>query len=277
MSAALTTQPVPDTGASPPSVCLPDVETPSESATSGKPEDVGAEQLPRVATGEFAAAMAGAGYAIFPCRLVPKSGGNPGFDKPPTTIHGFKDATTDPDEARRLWSEHPGSLLAIATGEASNIVVIDLDGHKHPEAQKWFERNAVWFEGAYTYETVSGGKHYVFAYPDAETLADYWGGIRSRAGKLAPGVDVRGNGGYAIYYAANGLPSSGEIKPVPPGLLEQLLACEMKINLGDDRKERKAAGEPGDFDKLPRPYKLKMVSTCLEAIGASNPTLALQL
>lgn len=36
-------------------------------------------------------------------------------------------ATTDPDTIRRYWSEHPTANIAMATGEASGIIVVDLD------------------------------------------------------------------------------------------------------------------------------------------------------
>ena len=56
-------------------------------------------------------------YCVFPCRP----------DKRPACPHGFKDASTDPTDVIRLWGEHPGVLVGVATGAPSQISVLDID------------------------------------------------------------------------------------------------------------------------------------------------------
>ena len=66
-----------------------------------------------------ALALAARGFHIFPCR--PR-------DKRPATANGLKDATTDPDIIRAWWRQQPDNNIAIATGPASGIFVVDVDG-----------------------------------------------------------------------------------------------------------------------------------------------------
>ena len=59
------------------------------------------------------------GWPVFPCK--------PGT-KEPATRHGFRDATTDPDQIRSWWTRLPEANLAIATG-APGPDVLDVDQH----------------------------------------------------------------------------------------------------------------------------------------------------
>lgn len=59
------------------------------------------------------------GWPVFPCR--------PG-SKEPATRHGFRDASTDPDQIWSWWRRHPDANLAIATG-APGPDVLDVDKH----------------------------------------------------------------------------------------------------------------------------------------------------
>jgi hypothetical protein len=68
---------------------------------------------------QTALALAARGFHIFPCR--PR-------DKRPATANGLKDATTDPDIIRAWWRQQPNNNIAIATGPASGVFVVDVDG-----------------------------------------------------------------------------------------------------------------------------------------------------
>ena len=69
--------------------------------------------------GTLGAALAYAerGWAVFPCQ-----------GKHPLTKHGCKDATTDAAALRRLWQRFPPPNIGLATGKASGIWVLDVDG-----------------------------------------------------------------------------------------------------------------------------------------------------
>ena len=71
------------------------------------------------ATLRRALAYAARGWPVFPCQ--------PG-QKIPATTHGYRDATTDPDQITAWFSRHPGRNLAIATG-APGPDVLDVDQH----------------------------------------------------------------------------------------------------------------------------------------------------
>src|SRR5579859_4487703 len=66
-----------------------------------------------------AMAYARRGWPVFPCQ--------PGA-KMPATRHGFRDATTDPQQIRWWWDRQPAANVAIATG-APGPDVLDVDKH----------------------------------------------------------------------------------------------------------------------------------------------------
>ena len=117
---------------------------------------------------------------VFPCRVK---------DKRPATANGVKDATIDPDVIQGWWREEPEFNIALATGATSGIFVTDIDG---PDAEAELRK----LEAQYgpippTVESITArGRHLYFQYPDQP--------VRNSAGKLAPGIDVRGESGYAL-------------------------------------------------------------------------------
>src|SRR6266404_2185075 len=62
--------------------------------------------------------LADRGLAVFPCQ--PQS-------KRPATMHGAKDATRDPGAIETWWRQVPIYNLAVATGQVSGIIVLDVD------------------------------------------------------------------------------------------------------------------------------------------------------
>src|SRR5690606_16591863 len=55
--------------------------------------------------------------------------------KAPLTPHGFRDASTDPEQISAWWQRWPDALVAVPTGRQSGILVVDID----PEALPWYE------------------------------------------------------------------------------------------------------------------------------------------
>jgi len=118
---------------------------------------------------------AGYGWSIFPCH-----------QKRPLTGHGLLDATTDPEVIRQWWAKWPDANVAVALAA---LVVIDIDG---PEGEATLARLIRQF-GALpeTLESKTGrGRQLFFAAGGAE--------IHNSAGKLGPGLDIRGKGGYVV-------------------------------------------------------------------------------
>jgi hypothetical protein len=132
-----------------------------------------------------ALALAAEDHAVFPCRP----------DKRPATPHGFKDATRDPDTIRDLWRRWPGDLIGIATGEVSDLAVLDIDAK--PNGRDWWAEHRGHLPVTRTVRTRSGGLHLYFRHVS---------GLRCSASVIAPAIDVRADGGYVIAWAAAGLP-----------------------------------------------------------------------
>lgn len=100
---------------------------------------------------------------------------------------GFKAATTDPAVIRRMFSCTEAELIGVPTGIVSGIDALDIDprhgGHD------WLAENVRRLPETRTHRTRSDGRHLLFKADPR---------VRCSAGRIAPGVDVRAQGGYAI-------------------------------------------------------------------------------
>ena len=100
-------------------------------------------------------------------------------------IEWAKEATTKEQTINRWWRLHPNDNVAVATG--SSFIVLDIDG-PHGEAQL----EARGYEIPETLEVKTGKGRHLYFQGDAT--------IRNKVGLIngAPGVDVRGEGGYVV-------------------------------------------------------------------------------
>lgn len=148
--------------------------------------------------------LAERGVPVFPCL------GN----KRPACPNGFKEATRDPAAVQALFRRYPGSLIGMPTGPASQFDVLDLDMDKG--ADEWLSEHCTRLPFTRKHNTRSGGYHILFRHHP---------GLRNSAGKLGPGVDVRAEGGYVVWWPATGLPVSNPqtLANWPAWVLEALL------------------------------------------------------
>lgn len=129
-----------------------------------------------------ALAIAATGVPVFPC----------GANKAPVCVGGFNRATCNPASIRALFAHRAAVLIGMPTGPASGVIVIDIDP-RH-DGNEWLEANRYRLPATRTHGTMSGGSHFLFN--------DSGHGIRNSAGVskngkgIAPGIDVRGAGGY---------------------------------------------------------------------------------
>jgi len=124
------------------------------------------------------------GFAVFPC------GGSNG--KKPLTPHGFKDASTDPKQIEEWWTTHPNANIAIATGEMSGLVVLDIDNKNGKDGSSTLlelEKQHGTLPPTLQQSTPSGGYHLFFQYPGTKT--------KSRT-DIREGLDSRADGGYVV-------------------------------------------------------------------------------
>jgi hypothetical protein len=143
---------------------------------------------------------------VFPCYAAPN---DPAIDKTPATRHGFYDATDDPERIRRWWWRD--RLIGVPTGQMSGFVILDIDprhgGHLW-EADNAKRLRPGGFPLTRVHRTQSGGLRYLFACDDTE--------LRNSSSRIAPGVDVRANGGYCVWWPLHGC------EPLHPLKLEHL-------------------------------------------------------
>lgn len=107
--------------------------------------------------------------------------------------HGHLDATTDPATIRKMFAKSGAHRVGFPTGPRSGIDILDIDprhgGHE------WEEENAHRIPETRIHQTRSGGRHY---------LLRHHAGVKNSAGRIASGVDVRGEGGFGIVAGSPG-------------------------------------------------------------------------
>jgi bifunctional DNA primase/polymerase-like protein len=126
-------------------------------------------------------------FPVFPCSPL---------DKKPLTPNGFKDATKDEAQIRAWWQRWPNAMIGVPTGPRSDLWLVDLDVDptKKIDGKATLEQLIAQhgpIPPTLTSITPRGGGHLFFAWDGSVD-------IRNSAGKIGPGIDVRGNGGYAI-------------------------------------------------------------------------------
>lgn len=181
---------------------------------------------------DYAEFYAGRGWRVFPVK--PR-------DKKPLVDGWPQQASSNVDDIRRMFAQYPGANIGIATGSGSGIVVLDVDaGHGGEESLL----NLVHEHGRLpdTPESLTGGggRHIIFNHPGVM--------IRNSAGKLGPGLDIRGDGGYIVappsihpngnsyLWEETSKPSKTPVAYPPKWLLEILLANESRRN-GNEHHE----------------------------------------
>jgi len=127
------------------------------------------------------------GIPLFPCRVS---------NKAPYTANGFKEASANREQIHRWWKNWPDAIIGMPTGETSGMLIVDIDPrHGGDYSLQGLEDKYGTFPNTLTAITGGGGTHYYFRYPGTE--------VRCSTGKIAPGIDIKADGGYVI------LPPSG--------------------------------------------------------------------
>lgn len=116
-------------------------------------------------------------------------------DKRPYTANGFKDATTDPTVIEEWWARWPNANIAIPTGAASGLVVLDVDVDDNgnevgADSLRELERGHAELPPTASVKTPRGGGHYWFIWPGFE--------IAPSVEKIGAKLDVRGDGSYVL-------------------------------------------------------------------------------
>ena len=154
--------------------------------------------------------------------------------KHPRTEHGFKDATLDEKKIREWWKQWPAANIGIPTGEASGLVVLDIDSLETKDKLK----ELVSFNGEPKVRTAHGF-HVYYRYDGRD--------FRNKVG-IIPGLDFRGNGGYVVVppsvhatkksYAWVEPISDHNLRPVPPDLEKLLTTTQSQGQSSEGYRKR---------------------------------------
>jgi hypothetical protein len=124
----------------------------------------------------------GRGWSIIPIRT--------GDKRPLVRWEAFQHRHPSEAEGRGWLRQWPGAGIAVVTGRISGLVVLDVDaGHGGDESLEKLEREHGALPTTVECRTGGGGRHLYYAHPG--------GLIRNKVG-LAPGIDIRADGGYVV-------------------------------------------------------------------------------
>lgn len=99
-------------------------------------------------------------------------------------------ATSDLGQLETWAVQFPGCNWGMATGLGSGVFVLDVDGEPGVAALLAYQEKGHWLPNTLSV-TTGKGSHVYFRWPEGQT-------IRNSAGKLAKGLDIRGDGGYVV-------------------------------------------------------------------------------
>jgi putative DNA primase/helicase len=135
------------------------------------------------------------GWHVFPLHTI--RGGKCGCgagacDSPgkhPMVSGGVYAATTDEDQIRVWWARWPEANIGVATGMVSRFIVLDVDvkGGGDEALADYLKDKATPLPQTQVAITGSGGKHILFKHPGVK--------VPNKV-RIAPGLDIRGDGGY---------------------------------------------------------------------------------
>ena len=125
---------------------------------------------------------------VFPCDPLSKK---------PLVARGFKAAVVDRQSITGWWAKWPSAMIGMPTGRVSGRFAIDVDTTEHGPAS---DGTGAWAKlveerggcpSTYMHHTPSGGLHILFRWNEDRP-------VTNREGRLPPGINVRGEGGYII-------------------------------------------------------------------------------
>ncbi len=171
-----------------------------------------------------AKADAARGWPVFPC-----------IGKKPATPHGVKDASLDIEKINAWFGNGQTHNVAIATGAASGLLVLDVDPRHGGDVslEALIDEHGD-LPVTVQCETGGGGQHYYFLLPESVE-------IKNSANVLGPGLDIRSTGGYVIAppsihpdtgrpyaWEWSGDPEEVEVAPLPGWLLDRLREAQTR-------------------------------------------------
>lgn len=146
--------------------------------------------------------------------------------------NGIKNASCELAVVNHWWDQYPDANIALATGTASGVFVVDVDP-RYGGDETWDElisKNGR--VDTVEQETGGGGYHMFFQHVS---------GLGNSSGLLGAGIDTRGDGGYVILPPSNHIrgqqytwevsshPGEQLLAPIPEWLLDSLQSSQKKL------------------------------------------------
>jgi hypothetical protein len=166
------------------------------------------------------------GWSIIPIRTRDK--------RPLVRWEEFQHRRPTVEEVHAWFSGWPEAGIGVVTGTVSSLIVLDIDSrHGGDVSLERLEQQHNRLPVTLECRSGGGGRHFYYAHPGAL--------VRNKVG-LAPGVDLRGDGGYVVAppslhtsglryaWAEDRKPEMADLAPLPGWLLRQ--AVEQPGRLG---------------------------------------------
>lgn len=153
------------------------------------------------------------GLPVFPCKADKKPVGH-------LVPHGLNDASADPAVIRRWFADPAAVMIGMPTGKSAGVIVVDVDVKDGAQGGAWLSANSHRMPQTRTIRTGSGGLHIYLAWPGDR--------VKNSASKIAPGIDVRGDGGYVIVPPSPGyaVADNASVSEIPDWLMPVLCPPE---------------------------------------------------
>lgn len=215
------------------------------------------------------------GLYVFPARVKPSESGEKKVVQP--IAQWRKAATRNPAEIERWWGEGGpwhGAHVCIDTG-GSGLVALDGDGKRGMDALHELVEAGMPLGNAVT--TPGGGQHWYYAEDYRRVV-----GIDS-TGKVAPGVDVRGMGGFVFAPPSRDWRGAYEwldrpvhwdgLTVIPDVIIERMRAKEALTSevppVPQDQGDARGTGGTAPFDVPARQFtRQAAIEFCMPAMGA---------
>lgn len=209
-------------------------------------------KAPMTSFADRAAPLLAQGIPVFPCWEQPngpiQTNGerkNPN-GKNPRTENGFKDATTDPKQIAAWSKRWPNALVGVPTGAPSGLFVVDVDVKNGKDGFATLREKNWAVPTTRTHRTKNGGgAHYLFCNP--EDLA-----LKCSADKLGAGLDIRTDGGYIIWWPAQGceVEHADTLADVPAWLVKAIKDLDAPRKAATPKNQRASTGDTAEGEVI---------------------------
>ena len=143
-------------------------------------------------------------YPVFPTRDKKPAISNAEYGCQPGK-GGFHQASRDGQRVSQDFAHPNATEIAVPTGRASGLLVVDIDIYKDPSLQSWVDSQG-WLIGQRMHRTRSGGLHVIFRMPKTNARIP---------AVLRPGVDIKAEGGYVCWPPTEGYTVIADVDPQP--------------------------------------------------------------